>query len=327
MAVALGGTATAQEFGVAQKAERIGEYVSDAMDKLGVPGASLALVHEGELVYAQGWGVTGGAMHDVTAQTPFLIGSNSKALTAFGIMRLTQNEEIHLDEPIREYIPWFSLNDDGMGSEVTIRQLISHTSGIGAYSGFKISDHFGNSALDIEAAVRSLSKESPISRPGQVYEYSAANYAILGAVIEQVSGVSFAEFMDVEVFQPLAMDQAAADLESSQTRGWEPGYRSWFGIPVAGDPLFDRAGAPYGYISASAEDMARFLIALQRPGQVLSVEYSTILLQPITATGPDTAGGCPSRQTGGPGSGTAGLLQIFARKYFCCPQPAGGWHY
>lgn len=274
---------------ISETIAQVDRYVEDAVAELGIPGASLALVYQGELVHQNQWGITGrsgkdGSVERITAQTPFIVGSNSKALTAYGLMTLVQDGAVSLDDPVQKHLPWFSPGDGSAASSITLEQLISHTSGLGAYDGYRLSDRHTVAPEALQEMVRALSQVDLIGEPGAAYEYSPANYAVLGAVIEQVSGLSFADFMQTRVFDPLGMGRASAHYDDAKANGWRPGYRAWLDRPVAHAELFDSAGAPYGYMAATAEDMARFLIALQRP-EILSAEHTQALLEPLVERG------------------------------------------
>lgn len=274
---------------ISETIAQVDRYVENAVAELRIPGASLALVYQGELVHSNQWGMTGrsaqdGLVHRVTAQTPFTVGSNSKALTVYGLMTLVQDETVSLNDPVQRHLPWFDLRDSSAASKITLEQLISHTSGISAFDGYRLSDRHTVAPDALENMVRALSQVEPIGEPGAVYEYSPANYAVLGAVIEAISGMRFADFMQARVFGPLGMNQAAAHYDDAKANGWQPGYRAWFGAAVPHAELFDSAGAPYGYMAATAQDMAQFLIALQRP-VTLSSENTQTLLKPLVERG------------------------------------------
>ena len=105
-----------------------------------------------------------------------------------------------------------------------------------------------------------------MSAPGAAYHYSNANYVVLGRLVEVVSGESFEAYLQSHVFGPLGMDHATADPATSVADGLGDAHRLWFGLADTHRPL-DRADlAPAGFVSASAEDMGRYLAALLEPG-------------------------------------------------------------
>lgn len=308
---------------------RAEDLVTQAVEELGIPGAALVVVHRGRPVLTRTWGITGGARYPVTAETPFVIGSNSKALTAYGLMRLIEEGDVELDASVRDFLPAFRLADGNPAEAITVRHLLTHRSGLSAEAGFRVADRGLQEPEAMQALLRELGTVSMTFRPGEAYEYSAANYLILGALIEEVSGQSFSDFMRRTVFEPLAMEDAAADHLAAESAGWQPGYRSWFGHPVGSRLPYDTSGAPYGYIAASARDIGRFLAALQRPSLgVLSPESVATYLQPLTETGNEGVYGFGWRFSSRGGGGTriwhGGATADFRSEVFLLKEPEIG---
>ncbi|WP_307256919.1 serine hydrolase domain-containing protein [Oikeobacillus pervagus] len=237
----------------------IDTYIENFLEEHHIPGASVAIVHENDLFYSNSWGVTGESKEKVTTQTPFTIGSISKSLTGLAIMRLIDEETIHLEDPIKKYLPWFTLKDQQATSQITIKHLLTHTSGISTYSGLSISDKESKESDAIQKNVKSLSNVKLTATPGEKYQYSNANFLILGALIEEVTHQTYSKYMEQQVFLPLNMKNAAADHHSAYKKGYLAGYQSWLGIPRKSSITYDTSGAPYGYIAASVEDMAEYI--------------------------------------------------------------------
>ncbi|KPV60059.1 penicillin-binding protein [Paenibacillus sp. A3] len=250
-------------------AQQIDAFMNEALAKYHIPGASLAVVHRGETVYQKSWGTMSDGSA-VTEDTTFLIGSVSKPLTALAMMMLAEEGKLKLDEPIETYIPWFTYQTDS-GKSITVRHLLEQTSGIGAYEGMKVTDREDRDReKGIAHAAAELSGVKLSRTPGEAYEYNSANYLLLGAIVEAVSGQPFSAFMDTRVFSPLGMNRTTADYESAASKGFVPGYRSWFGKPVKGDGLYDPSGAPYGYMSSSSRDLAKFIKFMLYGGELIS---------------------------------------------------------
>jgi CubicO group peptidase (beta-lactamase class C family) len=269
--------------GQSERLKQVDHYLDEAIRELGVPGGAVALVHQGEQVYTRAWGVTGEQEKKVTDETPFLIGSLSKAMTAYGIMRLVDEGKIHLDAYVQQYLPWFTLADAEAASQITIRQLLTQTSGMSERSGLIIADQGASDQLAVQRNVKALATEPLEAKPGTRHIYSNSNYAVLGAVIEQVSGMTYAKFMESYIFSPLGMEHTAATVQKAESKGWEQGYRSWFGLSVPSRLPYDNGGAPYGYVASSASDMAKFLIAMQNPGKVVSAKSTNAMMQPTVS--------------------------------------------
>ena len=250
-------------------AQQIKTFMAEVLEEYHIPGASLAVIHNGQTIFHDSWGTMSDGSA-VTEDTTFLIGSVSKPLTSLAVMMLMEDGRIKLDEPIKTYIPWFNYQTEGTKS-ITVRHLLEQTSGISAYDGMKVTDRQDHGKENgITQAVAELSGVKLIHVPGEVYEYNSANYLLLGAVIEAVSNQSFAEFMDTHIFSPLGMNNTTADYKSAIDRGLVPGFHSWFGKPVKGDGLYDQSGAPYGYMSSTTSDLTKFIKFMINGGELLS---------------------------------------------------------
>lgn len=262
--------------------QAIDNYVKSFLAEHQIPGASIAILHHNKVFYLKEWGVTG-SQKKVTAKTPFLIGSISKSFTGLAIMKLVEEKKVRIEDPVQKYIPWFTLKNQQAASQITIKHLLSHTSGISGYSGFALADLGSKDIYAIKNTTKSLSSVEPTAAPGGKYQYSDANYLILGALIEQVTKQTFAGYMKQHVFLPLGMNDAIVDSETANKKGYSSGYQSWFGIPKKSTVLYDNGGTPYGYIAASANDMVQYLmfVTKQHSGKILKNENIDLLFSPL----------------------------------------------
>jgi CubicO group peptidase (beta-lactamase class C family) len=258
-------------------------YVETFLGTHRIPGAAIAIVQDRETIYAKSWGVTGGSEEAVTLETPFLIGSVTKSLTALAIVKLLEENKIMLDDPVQAHLPWFTLQDQGAAAQITIRHLLAHTSGLSTYTGLAIADQGSADENAIVSHVRNLATEELTAAPGEQHQYSNANYLILGALVEEVSGQPFSEYMKQYIFSPLGMEHAAADHGTAARNGYLGSYQSWFGFPTKSRISYDNGGTPYGYIVASAEDIASYIKFLQgnEPNDFLTEESLSIYLSPL----------------------------------------------
>lgn len=229
------------------------------------------------------------------ADTPFLVGSLSKPLTATAIMRLVDAEEVELDAEVSEYLPGFRPQDS---DPITIAQLLTHTSGFSSDAGL---DARRDPTLSIEDRAAAANEIPRRTDDAAAFEYSNLNYAILGAVIEAVSGDPFAAHLDRELFAPLGMRDSSAEPGTAQEIA-AAGHRLAFGVPVALEETVPTGAAPDGYTVSTAHDLAAFMRMLLRDGvaddgtRVLSADSVRVMLTehaPATAIGaaaPDTTG-------------------------------------
>lgn len=193
----------------------IDNYVETFLKEHRIPGASIAIVHENDLFYSKAWGVTEETEEKVTTETPFTIGSISKSLTGLAIMKLMEEGKVDLEDPVQKYIPWFTLKDKEAASNITIKHLLTHSSGISTYSGLSISDKESKDFHAIKNNVENLSNVTLTVSPGEKHQYSNANFLILGALIEEVTNQTYSDYMKQEVFLPLGMKSAAADNDTA----------------------------------------------------------------------------------------------------------------
>ncbi|MEU4426191.1 serine hydrolase domain-containing protein [Actinoplanes sp. NPDC024001] len=234
-----------------------------------IPGLAYAVVSGDRVVRQGAWGVDGDG-HAVTAQTPFLIGSVSKPVTATAVMRLVEARRLALDDPVRRHLPWFRLADGQAAQHISVRHLLTHTSGLPRWA--SRTDRFDNSAGGLARSVRDLAGVRLQSAPGTHHHYSDANYMVLGAVVEAVTGQPFGAALRREVLDPLGMRHSAATQAEADSVGLPAGHRYWFGQPRRFDAPYDTSGVPYGYVAASADDLARFAMAHLKGGRLLSEE-------------------------------------------------------
>jgi CubicO group peptidase (beta-lactamase class C family) len=243
-------------------------YVEQEMAALRLPGVALGIVQGDQIVHLKGFGAADPSGRPVTPQTPFVIESMSKSFTALAIMQLAEAGKVELDAPIQRYLPWFRVADPDASARMTLRHLLHQTSGLPELTGnlFHVRTDVSDEAL--EHTVRSLSTVN--TKPlGQAYEYSNMNYTILGLIVQTVSGQSYEQYVQQHILEPLAMHHSYAALADARGNGLATGHKFWFGQPrpIAVDAPYNRAGAPEGLISASAEDMTHYLIAQLNGGR------------------------------------------------------------
>ncbi|CAM3916340.1 MULTISPECIES: serine hydrolase domain-containing protein [Bacillus cereus group] len=259
------------------------KYIEKFIKEQNIPGASVAIVHKKDVFFTKTIGITGESEKKVTSKTPFAIGSISKSLTALAILKLIEDKKIKLEDSVQQHLPWFKLKDNQLTSTITIRNLLTHTSGINTYEGLALSDIQSKSSSALKENVKKLLNVKLNASPGEKYQYSNANYIVLGALIEEVTNETYSSYMEKHVFQPLNMNGAAASKETAYEKGYLTGYQSWFGIPRKSVVSYDNSGAPYGYITANLEDMIQYIMFLNRPedAQFLKQENMDLYLSPL----------------------------------------------
>ena len=282
-----------------QQFASIDSYVEEQMDRSRIPGVALSIIRDDEIIHARGFGETAKSAEAVDPDTLFGIGSTGKSITALAVMQLVEAGQIDLDAPVQEYIPWFSLADEQMSGQISVRHLLNMTSGIPATAGGEA--FRSTESMTPEAALRSLQSASFAYEPGTRFEYVNANYVILGHLIEVVTGQTYGDYVQQHIFDPLEMENTYTDLEQSRKAGFTGGHRYWFGQPVAHqmDPL--PALVPAGYIVSTAEDLSNYLMMYLNDGvfagqQILSASGIEEMHRGVAeATLGPWAGGAPAR--------------------------------
>jgi len=243
----------------------IDAYVIAQMRSKRLPGLALGIVKGNRILHLRGFGIADLAGRPVTPQMPFIIGSLTKSFTALAIMQLVEAGQLELDAPVQRYIPWFRVNDPQASTQITLRHLLNHTSGISRYVGRELLAGTGDGT--IEQRVRELRTVTLTQPVGASFQYSNTNYLILGLLIEIVSGQSYEFYIQQHIFTPLEMQHSFASQGEALRDGLVTGYRWWFGIPFPAHlPYLDDA-LPAGFLLSSAEDMAHYLIAHMNGGR------------------------------------------------------------
>ena len=237
----------------------IDAYVAAQMRSLRIPGLALGIVKGSQLVYLRAYGAADPAGRPVTPQTPFIVGSVTKSFTALALMQLVEQGKVELDAPVQRYVPWFRLADSDPSARLSLRHLLYHTSGISRSIGRELLA--GQGDVSLEQQVRDLSGVELLHPVGEVFQYSNANYLVLGFVVQVVSGQPYGEYIREHILRPLQMRHSFVSEADAQQDGMATGYRWWFGIPVPADVPYLPDVLPAGFLLASAEDMAHYLIA------------------------------------------------------------------
>lgn len=218
--------------------------VSAVLDEQGVPGWAVTVVTKDDVVYERIAGTADGD-EEVTADTPFLIGSVSKSMTAAVVMQLVERGEVDLDEPALTYLPDFELAA-GAGRDITVRQLLTHTSGISASAGLTTGDVVDDDPDALQRLSRSLRDSEPVGDPGEGHVYSSANYLVLGALVERVTGQPFATTLTDELLEPAGMTDTITTSDQAERAGLGAGHRYVLGRATAYDRPYSDSGVPYG---------------------------------------------------------------------------------
>ena len=234
------------------RADRADEIIRAEMARRHIPGASVAVIRNSRVVLARGYGLANiERSFPVTRRTRFQLGSTTKVFTAAAIMMLVEEGKVSLDERAARYLSWLPTIYSG----VTIRQLLTHTSGVNRDLRTANEDDF--TAAEFR---RRLALAPRSFAPGERWEYANTGYILLGMIIESVSGKSYDEFLTERIFRPFGMRDTRFLEPPRENRDRAVGYE-WRQNAYHRSVYFSGGFAAGGLIS-SASDMARWGRAL-----------------------------------------------------------------
>lgn len=257
--------------GPAEADDAVETYVESWREANGVPGAAVAVI-DGDEVQTYVSGEDGGGT-PVSRETPFLVGSVAKTFTSALVLGLVEDGRVRLDDPVSRYLTWLD------APQITVRQLLTHTAGYSALDGLAVSERFDNGPDALRRAAQDLEHTGT---PGE-YVYNSADYLVLGALVEEITGSPFAAVAAESLFGPLGMTDTTADADDASTL--PAGHRHWWSWRRAYRPGFDESGASYGYVVSTLDDLVTYAKA-HLAGQVMprSLESDAWSIQEVTGS-------------------------------------------
>jgi len=229
-----------------------------------LPGAVVGVVSDQDLIWAKGFGQADiEAGRPMEIDTRFRMASHSKLFTATAIMQLREQGAVRLDDPVTDYLPWFMFRsaapDDPL---ITIEHLLTHSSGLPREAG----SHWSDLDFPTSSEVKDLmSQRRAAFSPEVRWKYSNLAYTIAGMVVEKVSGMSWADYLRKNIFDPLGMSASSVDREDPKMatgygRRMPDGSRQVFHFVDA------RGMAAATGLTSTVGDMAQFVSAQFRTG-------------------------------------------------------------
>lgn len=241
-------------------------FVAQVIKAFQVPGIGLAIVKDGKVVVAKGYGVRKlGDPAAVNAQTKFGIASNTKVFTATALGLLVEEGKLQWDAPVVQYLPWFQMSDPYVTREMTIRDLLVHRSGLGLGAGDLL--WWPASTYDRKEIGRRLKFIRPAASFRAAYAYDNVLYLIAGEVIEAVSGRSWEDFVAERILKKVGM--TGSNVRHSNATATDNVAVTHAEVDGTVRPIkpFDSDNTnPAGGINSSAEDMAKWVNVLLAGG-------------------------------------------------------------
>src|SRR6266487_6113061 len=247
------------------EADQIADYIATQMQRLHIPGISLAIVRDGRVIKAQGYGFANFELKaPARKETAYEIGSNTKQFTAAAIMMLVEEGKVSLEDAITKYFP--EAPEAWRG--ITIRHLLTHTSGIQNHVAVPhwLDVFRTNLAFETAPSPDELLKmffKLPLEfQPGETWAYVNTGYYLLGIIIEKASGKSYWQFLDERIFKPLGMNATRSTDPQPIVRNRASGYE-WKNDHFENRPVLLPAIAfSAGSLLSTVEDMAKWDAAL-----------------------------------------------------------------
>lgn len=239
----------------AEEAARIDRLVAENLANTGVPSASIAIVRGGRIVFTKAYGKQSETMKTASTEAPYQIASVSKQFTAAALLLLEDRGKLSLDDKISKYVP--GITD---GDSITIRQLLSHTSGLQDYWPQDYSFEAMETPTTPQQIVDRWGRKPLDYAPGTKWQYSNTGYVVAGMIVEKVAGMPLIDFLQANIFAPLKM--TAKDQDRATGPGDPQGYHRF-----ALGPVRLAKPAAYGWLFAAGElsmsptDLAKWDIA------------------------------------------------------------------
>lgn len=258
----------APAFAAAQTPAAIDSIVERALKTFGNQGVAVAVVKDGQVVVAKGYGIkTLGKPDRVSPDTRFGIASNSKAFTATAIGMLVEEGKLAWDAPVIRYLPEFAMYDPFVTRELTIRDLLVHRSGLGLGAGDLL--WWPASTYDRKEIVRRLRYIPPATSFRTAYAYDNVLYLVAGEVIERVSGRTWEQFVKERILDRVGMTRST--VRHSDAAGEDDvatTHAEIEGTVRAIAPLTSDNTNPAGGINAGARDIAKWLLVQLDSGKL-----------------------------------------------------------
>jgi len=233
----------------------IDDYINSTMKSFEIPGLALAIVKGEQIFYLKGYGKSNVRGKPVTPQTPFIIASIDKSFTGLAISQLMEAGKIDINASVQTYLPWFTLADMEAARQITIKNLLSQTSGLS--TGFGIEILYTNTS-SIKKHVKYLARMR-ISQPvGSKFQYCNLNFYLLEEVIQAVTGIPYGQYIETNIFKPLNMQHSYTSQQSAKKNTMATGFTALFGFII---PFTQPGHRAFARLIVSAEDMAHYLTA------------------------------------------------------------------
>jgi len=257
------------------KGEDIHDDILQCYAQSSAPGIAVLVSKQGKVIYKQALGLADvSTKAALTTNSVFQIGSVTKQFTAAAILLLQQQNKLSLSDTLSEFLPYYPK----AGKKITLGQMLSHTSGLPNYLGNPETLFKAKNYAQIDTVLAQLSKDQMIAEPGEKYAYSNTAYVFLGKIIEQVSGLSYTQFMQKNIFEPLKLKNTfvitATESDSKIVKGYEKNKDN----QIVDLMTVDRSWiAAAGAIASNLDDMHKWHLSLINGDLIKAHNYKKMI--------------------------------------------------
>jgi CubicO group peptidase (beta-lactamase class C family)/D-alanyl-D-alanine dipeptidase len=245
--------------------ETLERFIAHEMADKDLPAMSIALVDDQQIVWAKGFGFADPVKKvPATAETVHRVGSVSKLFTDIAVMQLVEQGRIDLDAPITRYLPSF-LPRNPFGKAITVRQLMSHRSGLVRES--PVGNYFDPTEPTLSRTIASLNDTALVYSPETRTKYSNAGIATVGYVLERIEKRPYAKYLKTAVLDPLGMAHSGLEPTPEIMKGLAKAYMWTLDGRTFEAPTFQIGIAPAGSLYTTVNDLGRFMSALFAGGR------------------------------------------------------------
>jgi len=240
--------------------KKLDAYLTENVDRLNIPGLTVAITRNDSVIYTAARGFRNiETKEPLTPHNVFHWASVSKTFVATAIMQLWQQKKIDLDEKLTIYLPYFRQRDE-LYKDVTIREMLNHTSGIGDVEDYEWDKpQYDSGAL--ERFVRSTANDKMLFAPGTDLQYSNTAFEMLGDVIAKISGMSFETYVRKNILDPLEMNTTSFLYPEIPDSLRVSGHQ-WAGKPIVSKHYpYNRMHGPSSTLNSSVPDMTHYAFA------------------------------------------------------------------
>ncbi len=248
--------------------KQIDSVAEQTLSTFNVPGVAVAVIKDGKVIHVKGYGVRSIKTNlKVDENTLFGVASNTKAFTAAALGMLVDAQKITWDTKVIDIIPEFKLYDPYVTSEFTIRDLLTHRSGLGLGAG-DLMIWPDSSTVDKKQLIHNLRYLKPVSSFRTKYDYDNLLYIVAGDVVARVSGLTYEDFIETKIIKPLGMNKTAASWyrlkdKSNVIDGHAPYQGKLLPVGLSFGEIANAAGGMYSSIT----DMSKWVIAMMNGGK------------------------------------------------------------